>query len=68
MKKFFSLLVKERWLRMNGKIMTLTFAELFKCIFKKLGQFFFHTYFIACLSKLHQLCQKLQIFVNKLVT
>ena len=43
MKKFVVLLMKEKWLRMNEKIMTPTFFELYTVYIKKLGQFFSHT-------------------------
>ena len=29
LKKFIALVTKENWLRMNGKVMTLTFFELY---------------------------------------
>ena len=40
MKKFVALLVKEKWPGMNGKMMTLTFFELYTVYIKTLGQFF----------------------------
>ena len=41
---------KEKQLRMNGKMMTLTFFELYAVYIK--WQFFFHTYLLTCLRKL----------------
>ena len=35
--------MKEKWPGMNGKMMTLTFFELYTVCLKKSGQFFFHT-------------------------
>ena len=35
----------------NGKMMTLTFVELYTVHLKKLGQFFFCTYLLTCLKK-----------------
>ena len=43
MKKFFVLLTKEKRPRMNEKMMTPTFFELYTVYIKKLGQFFSHT-------------------------
>ena len=43
MKKFLALLMKEKRPGMNGKMMTLTFFELYTVYIKKLEQFFFHT-------------------------
>ena len=43
MKKFLALLMKEKRPRMNGKMMTLTFFELYTVYIKKLEQFFFDT-------------------------
>ena len=56
MKKFVVLLTKEKRLRMNRKMMTLTF---FKTILS-LGQFFFHTYSLTCLNKDSSLLLKLK--------
>ena len=36
---------------MNGKMMTLTFFELYTVYIKRLGQLFFHTYSLTCLNK-----------------
>ena len=36
---------------MNGKMMTLTFFELYTVYIKKLGQFFFLTYSYTCLNE-----------------
>ena len=33
MKKFVALLTKEKWLKMNGEMMTLTFFQLYKFYF-----------------------------------
>ena len=41
MKKSVALLTKKKHLKINGKMMTLTFFELYTV--KKSGQFFFHT-------------------------
>ena len=38
MKKFVALLTKEKRLRMNGKMMTVTFLELYTVYIKKLAQ------------------------------
>ena len=35
--------MKEKWPEMNGKMMTLTFFQLYTVCLKKSGQFFFHT-------------------------
>ena len=40
MKKFVALLMKEKWQRMNGKMVTPTFFEFYRICIKKLGQFF----------------------------
>ena len=45
MKKFVALLTKEKQPRMNGKMSTLTFYELYAVYIKKLGLFFFYIYF-----------------------
>ena len=50
MKKLIALLTKEKWLRMNGKMMT-DFLQGLYVMYKKLGQFFFHTYLITCIKK-----------------
>ena len=50
MKKFVALLTKEKRLRMNGKMMT-DFLQAFYSVYKKLGQFFFHTYLLTYLKK-----------------
>ena len=42
---------KEKGAKMNGKIMTLTFFELYTVYMKKLGQFFFHAYPLTFLNK-----------------
>ena len=39
MKKFVALQTKEKRLRMNGKMMTLSFFELYTVYLKKLAQF-----------------------------
>ena len=36
---------------MNGKMMTMTFFELYEVYIKQLGQLFFHTYLLTCLNK-----------------
>ena len=36
---------------MNGKMMTLTFFDIYRVYVKKLGPFFFHTYSLTCLNK-----------------
>ena len=41
-RRFIALLTKKKWLRMNGKMMTLAFFELSTVYIKKLRQFFFH--------------------------
>ena len=43
MEKFVVLLTKRKWPRMNGKMTTLTFFSALFTVYKKLGQFFFHT-------------------------
>ena len=43
MKKFVALLTREKWPRMNEKMMTPTFFEIYTVYIKKLGQFFSHT-------------------------
>ena len=43
MKKFVPLLTKEKRPRMNEKMMTPTFFEVYTVYIKKLGQFFSHT-------------------------
>ena len=43
MNEFVALLTKEKWPRMNEKMMTLTFFKLYTVYIKKLGQFFSHT-------------------------
>ena len=43
MKKFVALLTKEKWSRMNEKMMTPTFFKIYKVYIKKLRQFFSHT-------------------------
>ena len=43
MKKFVALLTMEKRPRMNEKMMTPTFFELYTVYIKKLGQFFSHT-------------------------
>ena len=43
MEKFVVLLTKRKWPRMNGKMTTLTFFSVLFSVYKKLGQFFFHT-------------------------
>ena len=45
MNKFIALLMKETQAGMNGKMVTLTFFELYTVYIKKLGQFF--PYFIC---------------------
>ena len=50
MKKFTALLTKEKWQRMNRKMMTLTFFELYTGYVKKLGVFFFHIYLLTYLK------------------
>ena len=45
MKKFVALLTKEKQPRMNGKMSTPTFYELYAVYIKKLGLFFFYIYF-----------------------
>ena len=42
MKKFVALLTREKWPRMNEKMMTPTFFEIYTVYIKKLGQFFSH--------------------------
>ena len=42
MKKFVALLMKEKRPGMNGKMMALTFFELYTVYIKKLGQFFLY--------------------------
>ena len=42
MKKFVALLMREKWPRMNEKMMTPTFFEIYTVYIKKLGQFFSH--------------------------
>ena len=49
--KFLVIPTKEKHLRMNGKMMTLTFFELYTMHIKKLGEFFFYTYSLTCLNK-----------------
>ena len=51
MKKLVAFLTKEKKLRMNGKMITLTFFQLYTVYIKKLGQFFFHAYSLTCLNK-----------------
>ena len=41
---------KETWQRMNRKMMTLTFFELYTGYVKKLGVFFFHIYLLTYLK------------------
>ena len=60
MKKFFALPAKEKRLRINEKMMTLTFFGLYAVYVKKLGQFFFHTYSLTCLKK--EISVLLQVF------
>ena len=43
MKKFVALLTKEKRPRMNEKMMTLTFSEIYTVYIKELGQFFSRT-------------------------
>ena len=43
MKKFVALLTKEKQPRMNEKMLTPTFFELYAVYIKKSGQFFLHT-------------------------
>ena len=43
MKNIVALLMREKWPRMNGKMMIPTFFELYTVYIKKLEQFFFHT-------------------------
>ena len=50
MKKFVALLTKEKRPRMNEKMMTPTFFELYTVYIKKLGQFFSHTLLAIHLS------------------
>ena len=49
MKKFASLLTEEKRLKMNGKMMTDFVRALYSV--KKIGLFFFHTYWSNCLNK-----------------
>ena len=42
--------MKEKWPRMNEKMMTPTFFEPYTVYMKKLGQFFFHTLLTIHLS------------------
>ena len=51
MKKFVALLTNEKRLRINEKMMTLTFFKLYTVHIKKLGQCVFHTYSLACLKE-----------------
>ena len=43
MKKFVALLTKEKWPRMNEKMMTPTFFKIYTVYIKKFGQFFSYT-------------------------
>ena len=43
MNKFVALPTKEKWPRMNEKMMTPTFFKLYRVYIKKIGQFFSHT-------------------------
>ena len=50
MKKFVTLLMREKRPGINGKIMAPTFFELYTVYIKNLGQFFFHTLLAINLS------------------
>ena len=51
MEKLIALLTKEKWLRMNGKMMTLIFFLALYSVYITFRQFFFHTYLLTCLKK-----------------
>ena len=53
MKKFVALLGKEKWPRMNGKMLTPTFFELCTLYINQLGQFFFHTLLTNLFKQIH---------------
>ena len=66
MKKSVALLMKEKWLRMNGKMMT-DFVQVFYSKCKKLGQFFFHTYLLTCKERYISFVKSCK-YLNKLTS
>ena len=66
MKKFVVLLTKEKQLRMNGKMISLTSFEFYTVHIKSV-QFFFLTYLLICLNK-EALVLLSYKYLNKLIS
>ena len=64
MNKFVALLTKEKWLRKNGKMMTLNFFKLYTVYIKKLRQFFSH----ICFDKDTSALLKSYKYLSKLIS